>query len=495
MLTLPASADDAAAKWSDYYEIETVATPGGVVPEVGGIDVLDDGRLVVAFERGEVFLYDPRTEQWSPFAEGLHNPLGILAVSEREFIVSQRPEVTRLLDTTGDGAADTYQTVTDAFGISGNYHEFHFGPVRDAAGNLYISLGTASAAGGVRHEVRGERNPNALPIRMFSPVPYRGWVMKITPDGEIEPFAPGFRAPNGLGFDAEGRLFVTDNQGDWIGTSPLYHVEEGNFYGHVASMLWTEGWDQGNPAELPAAYHAERRTRAAVELPHGIMASSPTQPLLDTTGGRFGPFEGQLFIGDMNHSHLIRVALEEVAGKIQGACFPFHNGHGLRRGNNRMVFAPDGSLWTGQTHRQDAWAGDTGLHRITWTGETPLEVQTMSLTDDGFELTFTRPLDPAVAAERGNYHFVRYAYAYDEAYGSPQHHRREIEVNGLTVSEDRTRVRLILDDLQPGFIYELRLDNLHSDDNHPLMNTWMMYTVNYLRDGSPPPAFKDLSAH
>ena len=40
----------------------------------------------------------------------------------------QRPELTRVKDTDGDGTADEYETVFDGFGMSGNYHEFAFGP-------------------------------------------------------------------------------------------------------------------------------------------------------------------------------------------------------------------------------------------------------------------------------------------------------------------------------------------------------------------------------
>ncbi|NIP94469.1 MAG: hypothetical protein GWO24_13900, partial [Akkermansiaceae bacterium] len=50
--------------------------------------------------------------------------------------------------------------------------------------------------------------------RMYSRVPYRGWVMKVavSPDGHSwTPFASGFRSPEGLGFDKDGRLYVTDN--------------------------------------------------------------------------------------------------------------------------------------------------------------------------------------------------------------------------------------------------------------------------------------------
>jgi glucose/arabinose dehydrogenase len=148
--------------------------------------------------------------------------------------------------------------------------------------------------------------------------------MKLTPSGHLLPYAMGFRSPNGLGFDLNGNLLVTDNQGDWKGTSTLYHVQEGKFYGHPASLIWKKGWKGGSPY-IPVAQLDSMRTRASVLFPHGIMADSPTQPLCDNTNGKFGPFAGQIFVGEMNSGRILRVMLENVGGDLQGACIVFIN--------------------------------------------------------------------------------------------------------------------------------------------------------------------------
>ena len=123
----------------NFYAVEDIPLPAGLTPEVGGMDFMPDGRLMVAFHRGEVMIYDPATQAWSLFAEGLHDPLGVRVLNNHEVLVMQRPELTKLIDADRDGTVETYQTVTDDFGMSGNYHEFAFGPVADADGNLYIS--------------------------------------------------------------------------------------------------------------------------------------------------------------------------------------------------------------------------------------------------------------------------------------------------------------------------------------------------------------------
>ncbi|MCY7351498.1 MAG: hypothetical protein LH606_12675 [Cytophagaceae bacterium] len=477
-LTLQLTASGLAAQTDTLYVAENVPLPTGLTAEVGGLDVLPDGRLMVAFHRGEVMTYDPKTGVWKKFAEGLHDPLGVLAISNSEILVMQRPELTRLSDTNGDGLADDYQVVSDQFGISGNYHEFAFGPVRDGDGNLYIALNAGSNGAGIRPELRGEFNALGRQGRMYSCVPYRGWVMKIGKDGKTTPYALGFRSPNSLGFDAQGRLLVCDNQGDWLGTSKLYHVQEGRFYGHPASLVWKDNFPEIDPLTLPVAKLDSLRTPESIAFPHGYVANSPTQPVLDKTNGKFGPFANQVFVGEMDHPFLLRLLLEEVDGAVQGACIPFHV-KGLRRGNNRLVFAPDGSLWGGQTAH--GWVGNQGLQRIVYQGGEGMEVLNISLTKTGFDLTFTQPLDPATALKPEMYGLNRFYYEYHLAYGSKKFDEQPVAVTSAKLSPDGKTVSLELAELKPGYLYEMTLGNLTSTSGKTPLSRLICYTLNRVR--------------
>src|SRR6476620_766562 len=144
--------------FKESYRVETVEMPKGLSAQTGGIDFLPDGRLVACFMRGEVMTYNLKTKEWKLFAQGLQLPLGILTVSDSEVLVMQLSNLMRIKDTDGDGHADLYENATDDFGMSGNYHEFNYGPVKDKAGNLFIALNCASSGGGVRAVVRGELN-------------------------------------------------------------------------------------------------------------------------------------------------------------------------------------------------------------------------------------------------------------------------------------------------------------------------------------------------
>jgi hypothetical protein len=468
---------------TNYYTVENIALPKGLRAETGGMDFMPDGRLVACFHLGEVMTYNPKTKVWKKFAEGLHDPLGLAVVSNSEILVMQRPELTRVKDTNNDGVADSYETVTDDFGLSGNYHEFAFGPLKDRDGNYFIALNVASNGAGIRPEIRGTYDSLSRQGRMYSCVPYRGWVMKyITKTGKLEPYASGFRSPNGLGFDANGDLYVSDNQGDWLGTSKLYHVQKGNFYGHVASLIWRPNFPRVKPLSLPVSRLDSLRTPEAVAFPHTEIAHSPTQPLLDNTGGKFGPFGGQLLVGEMDYGRLLRVQTEEINGQRQGFCVAFADGTGLIKGNNRLAFDKEGALWVG--HNDHGWVGDEGIQRIRWTGKIPLDILSMKLTSTGFDVTFTQPINPKTIAKE-QFNLKRYYYEYHAAYGSKQFDVTPVAVQSVRISADARTVSLDLSYLKAGYIYDLKMGDIQAANGQLLMNHAVYYTLNQLRPNNP----------
>ena len=485
LLVLSLTAKLAFGGTSPNYKVTKISNPPSKfgTKQIDGLDFLPDGRMVVCLPSGEVFFYDPKTSGWQLFAEGLHNPLGVIAESNSSLVISQRPEVTRVSDTDGDGKADFHQVMTDEFGMSGNYHEFHFTPVKDKEGNYFFSLGTGSSGDGIRPIVRGKFDRRGRPGRMHSSTPFRGCVMKLTKDGETIPWSYGHRTPNGLGFDLEGNLFVTDNQGDWVGPSKLFHVKEGRFYGHAASLTWKSGFE-GAPLEADPKDLAKMRTRAAVVFPHGSMANSPTQVLAISPDAKFGPFIGQLLVGEMNTNRIVRVMLEEVGGELQGACVPFIDGGALARGCNRMAWAPDGSLYVG--HTKHTWAGGEGISRVEWDGENPFEAISMKLTKTGFRFTFTKPVDSKVAAEVANWPFKRYYYKYHKTYGSPQMDVTPVEVESVEILEDGKMVDIHLKELKAWHIHEVKIKGLKSADGTSLANSYFAYTLNRLLENTPP---------
>ncbi len=477
---------------SDAYRVESVPTPKGIAPEVSSICFGPDGLLYATFRRGYIYSLDTATGRWRRFATGLHNPLGILAGGHGEFFVAQIPELTRVVDTDRDGEADLFETLSDGWGLSGNYHEFIAGPVRDADGNFYVSLGLASRGAEPRPPVRGEMtvrgrqsgNPEEGKVNRvghYSPVPYRGCAVKITPSGKLSLFACGFRQPNGLGMSPEGELFSADNQGDWVGTSPLHHVTERSFHGHPASLNWHPDFAGRDPVEIPIAELDRKRKRPAILFPQNDMGGSIAHPVFDGSEGGFGPYAGQLFVAEWTYPRIHRVDLEVVGGEYQGAAFPFVYENGLRMANNRMAFSTDGrSLYIAQTSR--IWGSIEGLQKITWTGRVPMDILSMKLTPGGFELTFTKPVDPTTAARPSAYSMTSYYYRYHANYGSPKTDLVPVKVEKVELSADGSRATLTLDQLVPGRVYDLRPSGIKAADGEPLAATIAAYTLNRLKE-------------
>jgi hypothetical protein len=472
---------------SESYRVENVATPEGIAPEVSAVAFGRDGKLYASFRRGYVYAMDLSTGSWKKFAEGFQTPLGIVPGERGELFIAHLPELTRVVDEDLDGVADLYETISDDWGMSGNYHEFIGGPVRDSQGNFYISLGLASGGAPPRPPVRGElttrgksaREPkegNVNRVGHYSPVRYRGCVVKISPLGKLIPISCGFRQPNGLGMNAEGDLFATDNQGDWVGTSPLHHVTPNAFHGHPSSLNWDPTFE-GDPVEASIDALSRRRKLPAIQFPQNDMAGSVAQPLLDATHGSFGPYGGQLLVAEWTYPRILRVDLEKIGGEYQGACFILIEGNNLRPGNNRMAFSPDGSsLYVAQTQR--IWGSSEGLQKIVWTGNVPMDILRMRLTKDGFELTFTKPVDAATAKSPAAYSISHYYYRYHSQYGSPKTDVTPVKVTNVALSEDGLRATLTLENLVAGRVYELRPTGIVGRDGTPLTTRLAAYTLN-----------------
>ena len=470
-----------APREDDYYRLRTFQVPEGVVLEAGALEMMPGGKLAVSTRRGEIYLVehpfaaDPAKDaKFTRFAAGLHEVLG-LAYRDGWLYATQRCEVSRLKDEDGDGRADLFETVTDAWGISGDYHEYAFGSKFDRDGNLWVVL--------------------CLTGSFSSDAPLRGWALRVSPDGKVTPTCSGLRSPGGVGMNAAGDMFYTENQGPWNGACSLKHLEPGSFLGHSSGLKW---WDEFGKALGARPNEPESGSRMAVEVkkvlklrapavyfPYPKMGQSASGIACDTTGGKFGPFRDQLFVGDQSASTIMRVDLEQVDGRYQGACFPFREGFGS--GCLPVLMTPEGSMFVGGTNRGWGSRGSKpfALERLDWTGKVPFEVLTMRARPDGFALTFTQPVDPRIAGDPKSYSLRTHTYIYQSTYGSPEVDETRPAVERAEVSEDGKTVRLHVSRLVEGHIHELHLDGLRSVDSVPLLHKEAYYTMNAIPAGDP----------
>jgi len=491
-------------KEEDFFRINKIRVPEGPILEVGGLVTLPNGDLGVSTRRGEVYIVENPTSAkpyWRRFAYGLHEILGI-AYKNGAIYVAQRGELTKLIDKDQDGKADVYETIY-AWPLSGHYHEYSFGPKIMPDGTFMV---TANVAFGDEEWWRAE-----------SRVPMRGWAMNITEDGKMSPYAAGFRSPAGIG-SIDGQFYYTENQGDWVGSGGLWKVNKGDFMGHPASLRWTNL--PNSPVKLQSDFFYsqmdERRIKneqgryikpenrvnetfktlfemkkvfpelrlPSVWLPYGILGISSAEPV-KIPANTFGPFAGQILVGDQGMSIISRIFMETVKGEEQGAAFLFRKG--FRSGVLRLEWGTDGSLFVGETNRGWGSAGDAneGLERLVYNNKTPFEMKAVRAMPDGFEVEFTMPVDRKSAEDLASYDAESFIYKYHPVYGSPPVNTEKLKISGVKVSADGLKARIIVKNLRQYYIHTLTLDGLRSQDGfYSLVHPVAYYTLNQIPDGN-----------
>ena len=465
----------------DFYEIKTLPIPQDLYLEVGGLATMPDGRLAVSTRRGEIWIVenpyqkDSHQTNYRRFASGLHEILG-LAYKDGVFYCSQRGELTKITDTNRDGVADLYEPIYQ-FELSGNYHEYTYGPVFDKNGDMLVTLNLAWIGFGEGKFAK-----------------WRGWLVKIKPDGTLEPQSAGLRSPAGYSINDEGDIFYGENQGDWVGSGRITHLAKGDFAGNPGGIKWAK--EPNSPfkltlEEIPdnsqpmfeAAKKVKNLKLPAVWFPHAIMGISTSDIIQDTTKGKFSPFPGQYFVADQGQSKVMRVFMEKVNGVYQGFCINYREG--FQSGILRERFGLDGSMFLGMTSRGWGSTGkdNFGLQRLVWNGLTPFEINTIHAKSDGFEISFTQAVDVKSVKNAASYALRSYIYQYHHQYGSPIINVNELKIKGISVSPDKKTVRISMDGIRQFYIHEFILKGVLNEEGDPLLHETAYYTLNQIPAG------------
>ena len=468
-------AQELAATWgtgrreAKYYRIVDVPMPPDLALEVGSFCTLPEGRLAVGTRRGEILLltgaFDelpkPRIQR---FASGLDEVFGL---GYRQGAL-QQTELSRITDQDGDGSADHFDNLSDVWGFE-HYHEFGWGSPVMPDGSVYVVLGLSDS---YSYKAR-----------------YRGWAFQITAEGKSIPVACGIRSAGGVGPNEQGVMFYVESQGPWNGSCSLKQLRTGGFMGHPISF---PGYDEPlgatmgkKPIEpnddsrlVTECARVQELVPYAVVFPYRKMGQSITTFRIDRTNGKFGPFAGQLFLGDYSLSVVMRATTELVDGVWQGACYPFREGFG--NGILAVEFSDNGYLVTGGTNRGWPVRGNRQfvLERIEWTGVTPFEIERITIAKDGFHVRFTKPVDRATAALAANYQLQSYTHIYHEGYGSPEVDQTTPRTTLATPSEDGRTVHLTIDGMVLGHVHEFDLSGVRSADGDEILHKNAFYTVN-----------------
>jgi len=475
MLAGTLSAQESA---NNYWKIEEIKIPEEISLEVGGLAFDDKGNLGVATRHGEVWVIKNLSSSnpiFTRFAHGLHEPLG-LAFRDGAFYCAQRGELTKLIDNDNDGKADRYQALY-TWDLAGNYHEYSYGPLFTPEGDMLVTLNLGWIGYGA------------------SLSEWRGWLVKITKDGSLEPIASGLRSPAGFGYNADGDVFYTENQGDWVGSGRMTHLEKGDFAGNPEGLRWT--FRENSPLKITPdiiddtrglslyeyAQEVDALKPPAVWFPHGVMGTS-TSGFVNLKDEFGEVFNGQMLVGDMGRSKIMRVNLEKVDGVYQGACFPF--AEGFSSGVLRLEWSPDHrEIYVGQTNRGWSSTGRApfALERLRWTGKTPFEIKGIYAHEEGLRLEFTQPVTRESLQDPSSYQVTDFSYEYHHHYGSPVIERESRMVHKVTVAEDGLSAVLHLDLLRKGFIYEVQAPGVRSQNGTALLHDNGYFTLNNIPGG------------
>lgn len=438
-----------------------LATPD-LTLRISGMALRSPTELLFTTWEGDLYSLDLDTLSSEPpppirhIAQGLSEPMGLATTNDRIF-VTEKNEVTELLDHDNDGLFETYRCLAHDWPATMDYHEYLFGAViKDS--HLYFSSSVGMAA-------RGKDNYQA---------PLRGSAIAVHIDtGKTDIIAGGLRTPDGIGLGPNDSILITDNQGEWLPANKLIHLQKGAHYQFRSIPPW-------HPLD-----QLQSPTPPAVWLPQGEIASSPTEPIL--LPSTWGPYANHVLFGDATFGGLQRVFLEEVDGIMQGAVFPFSQG--FRHLFHRFAFGPNGDLYAGGIARgqdQEFIKRVSGLSRIRYNGKPVFEPLAARLKANGLEIEFTQPLAQDHGWNPAGYHVSQWGYQGTQTYGGQKVRPRIAEVRSATVSTDRRRVFIELPGLTLNEVIHVRLPtSLPSESGLPLWTGDLWYTVNQIPKNLP----------
>jgi hypothetical protein len=445
-------------KEAGAFQLDTLTipydNPSKSYMRLTGVDFFSDGkRAAVCTMDGDVWLVSGidetlQTLTWKRYASGLFQSLGLRIVDDAVYVLG-RDQITRFHDFNGDGEADFYENFNNDCGVTPAYHEFTHDLQTDSQGNFYYAKG--STMGGAI-------------------VPYHGAVVKVSKDGKSsERWTSGFRAPNGISVGPGDVVTTSDNQGNWIPTTPInYITKKGEFCGFMPCSHQTPPPKEQLP---PLCW-----------IPYNQDNSGGGQ--LWATGAKWGALNGGLFHLSYGKCTVFHVLREQVGDVWQGGVvkFPFKLISGGMRGRFNPV---DGQMYiVGMRGWQTDGSRDGCFHRIRHTGKAINMPIAAKVSATGIDVTFSDALDKETAADVESYTAEWANILWTGNYGSPEFWvsepnkkgREPLPVRSAALSADGKTVSLKFDKLQP--VHHLVIKyKIRGADGSPISQE-LDYTIN-----------------
>ena len=408
---------------NDPYVIDTIPVPienpFASPMYLSGVSFFENGDAAVATFFGDIWLVkgiDDGLEKvtWKRIAQGTNQPLGLEVVDGKIYAIC-KDQITIFHDLNGDEEIDYFENFCNSFITSPGGHDYNTGLQRDAEGNFYFATKHAG-------------------------------IYQVSPDGKkIKIIADGLRNPNGIGVAPDARIWVTPQEGQWNPTSMIFHVKQGDFFGH--------------------SYHTQNKKiePATAYVPRGIDNSTGGQ--LYITTDKWGPMEDKLIsLSYGTNTHYL--VLEDTSGpRAQGAVVPLKGDFisSIHRARinpiDEQVYAVGLQGWGNysQTHGS--------FERIRYTGKPVYHPVGFQVFQNGIRVDFDQPLFSRGTESVEDIFAQQWEYIYTMGYGSPEFSIRNkgtfghdrLNITSTHVFNDGKSIFVEIPDLVPAMVVYLRM--------------------------------------
>ncbi len=391
--------------------------PYGRAVRPADVSFYASGRAALVTIDGDVWLCEgllpgSREVVWHRFASGLHEPLSI-RIRDGQVFVFDRSGLWRLLDRDQNGEADYHELFCSRIHQTAETREFPLALELQRDGSFLVSKpgqeGTYSA------------------------------ILEISPDGkEVKTIATGFRQPY-LGYDpATGQVAASDQQGNWVPSSPIHFIERGAFY----------GFPRGETIDDLSV------TPPLTWIPHAECGSATS--IVWMRNAKMGPLNDLPVLLCYQPPRLMQIHTDVDDAAIQGGVTPLDLDMASKPILKAAINPSDGLLYVtgfkiwGTTAQDMTFFGRVRVNSsLPWTIPSQAQVERR-----GILLRFQRPLDEQSAMGRDAYIVRRWNYKRTSAYGSG-HYRLDgtagtetMGVSSVKLSKDRRSVFLGVPDMR-----------------------------------------------
>lgn len=449
------------------YWTETVYTQGALSPDTAAYvtDILtlplpnpwkrnvrvadmaffDGKRAAVVTFCGDVWLVegigkDLKQLKWRRFASGLYEPMSIEIVDGMIYVFGKEG-IVRLHDLNRDGVADFYENFCNKMEQSLHSREWAADMVSAPEGGFYLAKGGIGGSS------------------------QRGSILKVSPDGRhIETIATGLRGPYIGIHPTKGILSASDQQGNYVPSTPLLLMDKGDYFGFPTTPEAHQ-----TPIKSPLAW-----------IPHRVDRSGNSQTWI--TGGKMGPLEGTMIHFSFARPGLFKVLIDSTANALQGgvsflrANYPAPTQKGTVNPVDGQLYITGFNLWGSSSK------GVAALVRLRYTGLPFYLPEQFKAGEQGIVLRFGVELDSALAVNPSNFQVKRWNYKRTKEYGSGHFKpdgtpgEESMPVFSSHISADRKAVLIAVPDMKEVMQMEV-MYNLKSTDS-AVLEDGFWFTVN-----------------